>query len=244
MKKNKFVDVFGFSVFSGDLDDISSNKSPIMINTISPNSYGISTKDPIFKEALKKSDYLLLDGVYFSLASIILKRKFIKKNQGPDVFSYFVNKMNKEYGRIFFLGSNEETLNKIKNRLEVEYPNVYSNYYSPPYKNEFSQFDNSKILDEINSFKPDILFVGMTCPKQEKWVYLNLHKIDAKMICSIGAVFDWFAGNQKKIHPIWWKLRLGWLKRTIDRPEILKRYPSIGIFFWHLLLAIIGFRKY
>ena len=48
----------------------------------------------------------------------------------------------------------------------------------------------------------------------------------------------------KEIAPIWWKLRLAWLKRTIDRPEILKRYPSIGLFFWHLFLAIIGFKKY
>jgi N-acetylglucosaminyldiphosphoundecaprenol N-acetyl-beta-D-mannosaminyltransferase len=83
----------------------------------------------------------------------------------------------------------------------------------------------------------------MTCPKQEKWSHKNKNKLDTKLIISVGAVFDWYAGNQKDIHQLWWKLRLGWLKRTIDRPEILKRYPNIGIFFWHLLLIRIGLKK-
>jgi N-acetylglucosaminyldiphosphoundecaprenol N-acetyl-beta-D-mannosaminyltransferase len=84
----------------------------------------------------------------------------------------------------------------------------------------------------------------MTCPKQEKWAYEHKAKVNAGLICCIGAVFDWYAGNEKTIAPIWWKLRLGWLIRTINRPEILKRYPNIGVFFWHLLLAIIGIKKY
>jgi len=84
----------------------------------------------------------------------------------------------------------------------------------------------------------------MTCPKQEKWAYQNKTKLKTKLICCVGAVFDWYAGNQNEIHPLWWKLRLAWLKRTIDRPEILKRYPNIGIFFLHLFFAIIGIKKY
>ena len=56
----------------------------------------------------------------------------------------------------------------------------------------------------------------------------------------MGAVFDWIAGNQKEIHPMWWKLRLAWLKRTIDRPEILKRYPIIFIYFKDMFMSLFN----
>ena len=151
--------------------------------------------------------------------------------------------MNSESGRVFFLGSSSETLEKIKTRLKSDYPNITPEFLSPPFKSDFSTEDNNLMVEAINNFKPDIVFVGMTCPKQEKWAHQNKNKLETKLVCSIGAVFDWYAGNQKDIHPLWWKLRLGWLKRTIDRPEILKRYPDIGIFFWHLLLTLLRIKK-
>lgn len=238
----KFEEVMGFSVFSDNLENIESKCK--IINTISPNSYGISIKDSKFREALKESDVLVLDGVYFALASIILNGKNIQKNQGPDLFDFFIKKMNRESGKVFFLGSSTTTLDKIKHNIKKEYPKVHSEYFSPPFKSEFNEHDNIEMINAINNFEPDILFIGMTCPKQEKWAIQNKSIINAKMICSIGAVFDWYAGNEKPIAPIWWKLRLAWLIRTIHRPEILKRYPNIGIFFWHLLLSILGNKKY
>lgn len=240
----KFIESLGYRVFSDDLSKIELCDNCKICNTISPNSYGISTKDPLFREALMQTDYLVLDGVYFALSSILLQGKNIKKNQAPDVFNFFIKKMNKESGRVFFLGSSQATLDKIRIRLKNNYPNVSAGFMSPPFKKDFSLEENNSIIETINKFKPDILFVGMTCPKQEKWSYKNKTLIESKLVCSIGAVFDWYAGNQKEIHPLWWKLRLAWLKRTIDRPEILKRYPNIGIFFWHLFLALIGIKKY
>ena len=241
----KIINVLGYNVFSDSLEKISlKNSGAKTLNTISPNSFGISTKDSDFKQSLEESDYLVLDGVYFALASILLKWKNIKKNQGPYVFNFFIKKINKNKGKVFFLGSSQSTLDKIKTKLKIEYPNVSADFMSPPFKSKFSEEDNMLMIKKINEFKPDIVFVGMTCPKQEKWANKNKNKLQTKLICSIGAVFDWYAGNQKDIHPLWWRLRLGWLKRTIDRPEILKRYPNIGIFFWHLLLTIIGLKKH
>lgn len=239
------ITTMGYRVFSSNLDEIElKNFQPKLINTISPNSYGISTKDSEFRKSLQNSDYLVLDGVYFALSSIFLNGKNIKKNQGPDVFFHFMKRVNDENGKVFFLGSAPQTLEKIKLRSSKEYPNLTIEVYSPPYKDEFTNEDNGKMIEAINSFNPDVLFVGMTCPKQEKWAYQHKTKLNTKLICCVGAVFDWYAGNQKEIHPLWWKLRLAWLKRTIDRPEILKRYPNIGIFFLHLFYALIGIKKY
>ncbi len=241
MKKN--VSVFGFEVYDDHLDKISFTSDMIIINTISPNSYGLSKKDKLFKDSLLNSDYLMLDGVYFSLAPILLKGKGIKKNQGPFLFESFLKRINKNKGKIFFLGSSLKTLKKIKIRLNKEYPNVKSEFFPPPYKKVFTDEENFLMISKINEFKPDVLFVGMTCPKQEKWVYENRERINAKYAISIGGVFDWYAGNEKEIAPIWWKLNLAWLIRTINRPEILRRYPNIGIFFWDLFLSVIRVKK-
>jgi N-acetylglucosaminyldiphosphoundecaprenol N-acetyl-beta-D-mannosaminyltransferase len=224
MGEPKYVSTLGFKVFSDELDLIPINNTPAkVINTISPNSYGISTKDSVFCESLKKSDYLVLDGVYFAIASIFLQGKNIKKNQGPDVFNHFINWLELNKGSVFFLGSAVETLEKIKLRMVGEYPNIKSNYYSPPFKQEFNKNDNERMVKAINEFKPDILFVGMTCPKQEKWAVEHKELLKTGLIISIGNVFDWFAGTQKAIHPIWYKLRMAWLIRIFLRPEVFKR---------------------
>ena len=240
----KRVEVFGFSVFSDELGRIPLQRPCATVSTISPNSYGIATRDPEFRKALEQADYLVLDGVYFGLSSILLQRRTIQPNQGPDVFAFFIRKLNELGGKAFFLGSSEDTLGKIRRRAALEFPNVTIDAYSPPFKAQFDDDDNRVMLEKINRFAPDIVFIGMTAPKQEKWAHRHRDRLDAKLAISIGAVFDWYAGNEKPVAPFWWKMRLGWLIRTIRRPEILKRYPSIFIFFWHLLLAVAGIKKF
>ncbi len=244
-EKLKFVDTIGFRVFSDDLSKISLNTTSCrVINTISPNSYGISTKDAAFKEALQSTDYLVLDGVYFAFASLLLKGKNIKKNQGPDVFYHFMDRANQKSSKIFFLGSSPQTLKLIKQKAAFLYPNIKIETYSPPFKPEFNEQENDAMITAVNRFKPDILFVGMTCPKQEKWAIKNRDRINASLVIAIGNVFDWFAGTQKAIAPIWFKLRVGWLVRIFLRPEIFRR--NIGnqmLFFWHVILIFLKIKK-
>lgn len=242
----KFVKTLNFKVFSDDLSKISlENGDCKVINTISPNSYGITTKDPEFEAVLINSDYLVLDGVYFALAPLLLKGQNIKRNQGPDVFAHFINRLNDRSGKAFFLGSTEDTLRKIKEKITVQFPNIRVGYFSPPFKQEFSEYDNSEMVKAINKFNPDILFIGMTCPKQEKWAISHRDQLDAKLAICIGNVFDWYAGTQKAIHPIWFKLRLGWFIRIFLRPEVFKR--NIGnqmTFFRHIVLIKLKLKNY
>lgn len=238
------VESMGYTVFSDNLEKVLLEKGVAKtLNTMSPNSYGIATKDAAFDKALKASDYLVLDGVYFALSTLLMKGKNMKKNQGPEIFYHFMERVQKESGRVFFLGASVETLEKMKSRAAQDYPDVEIGYHSPPYKPEFTDEENQEMLDLVNDFEPDILFVGMTCPKQEKWSDQHKGVLKTSLICSIGAVFDWYAGNQKEIAPIWWKLRLAWLIRTINRPEILRRYPNVGIFVRHMFLFWVGLKK-
>jgi N-acetylglucosaminyldiphosphoundecaprenol N-acetyl-beta-D-mannosaminyltransferase len=134
-----------------------------------------------------------------------------------------MHRLNEDGGTAFFLGSTNKTLKRIKSRAAIEFPRVQIQSYSPPFKSAFSDTDDENMYKRINAAKPDILFVGMTCPKQECWSIKNKLFIQAKLIVNIGNVFDWYAGTQPTVHPIWFKLRLGWLARIVLRPEIFAR---------------------
>jgi len=240
------VETLGFTVYSDELTLIPLKDTRCrVINTISPNSYGITTKDQEFDHALKTSDFLVLDGVYFAFASLMMNGKNIRRNQGPEVFYHFIDRLNREQGKVFFLGASKSTLKKIEDRTKKDYPNLRVGTYSPPFKPEFSELENREMLDQVNSFKPDILFVGMTCPKQEKWAIKHRDQLNANLVICIGNVFDWYAGTQKAIHPFWFKLRIGWLVRIFLRPEVFKR--NIGnqmLFFWHVILIFLKVKRY
>jgi len=94
------VSILGFKVFSDSLSKIpiKGEKCRAINCSISPNNYGMAYKDPQFKEVLQNTDYLVLDGVYFALASIFLKRKNIQKNQGPEVYKHFIGRLNETSG--------------------------------------------------------------------------------------------------------------------------------------------------
>ncbi|GHU82929.1 beta-1,4-N-acetyl- mannosaminyltransferase [Bacteroidia bacterium] len=237
------VEVMGMRVLNDDLSKVPF-EGKILVNTISPNSYGISTNDPKFKEALQKCDILTLDGEYFGLASIFLKGKTIKRQNGPDNFKCFMQKANEISARVFFLGSTERALALIKEKAKVSYPNVIVETYSPPFKKEFNEEDNLAMIKAINDFKPQLLCVGMTAPKQEKWAYQHYKQLDVNVTITIGQVFDWFAGTQDEPNPIWVKIHLLWFIRTIKRPEMLTtRLPMVLKFLWYLFLNILRIRK-
>lgn len=221
--KYKSTNVLGYNVFSSSLDVIDANTEKTLINTFSPNSYGLAKTDKQFKTALKNTDVLVLDGMGVAVGSMMIHGRNIKKIAGEDCFNYFMQLANEREWKVFFLGSTEETLAKIKKRAVQENPDIKVASYSPSYKPEFSAEDNEQMVKAINSFQPDVLFVGLTAPKQEKWAYQHKDLVNARIISTIGNVFDWYAGNSKRPAKIWIKLRLEWFIRIFLRPEIFKR---------------------
>lgn len=239
------INSWNFPVFKGNLSEIGyQNQRQFVINTISPNSYGLACKNPVVKEALQKSDILILDGLYFGCVALFKHGIRINRITGWDAFVFFSNELNKNSGKVFFLGSSEETLDKIKKRYNAEYQNVEVDSYSPPFKQEFTEEDNQSIFKAINVFRPDVVFIGMTAPKQEVWAFRNKTSLDTKVICSVGNVFDWYAGNGTRPGRFWQKTGMEWLIRIFYRPEIFKR--NIGnqmTFFRHLFLNLLHLKK-
>jgi N-acetylglucosaminyldiphosphoundecaprenol N-acetyl-beta-D-mannosaminyltransferase len=193
----------------------------ITLNTINPHSYCIAKSDLKFKNALKSSDVLLPDGIGIVWACKWLLNKRISKISGSDLHDFMLQYALNNSLKIFYMGSSRDTLEKIKSRINSEYPSLEVGFYSPPFSIEFSTEENSEIISSINSYSPDILFVGMTAPKQEKWVFDNKNKISVNAICCIGAVFDFYSGTIKRPHPFWIKMGLEWFIRLIKEPRRL-----------------------
>ena len=139
------------------------------------------------------------------------------------------NSNSKDSKKVMFMGSSERVLGLIKIKSAEIYPNLEVVTYSPPYKPEFSKEDNDAIVTAINSENPDLLWIGMTAPKQEKWTYTHWNELNIHChVGTIGAVFDFFAGTAKRA-PQWWQDHsLEWLYRLIIEPKRMWRRYIIG----------------
>ena len=203
----------------------------LLINTINAHSYNTALKDSLFAEALTKGDVLIPDG-----ASVVMACRWLKAKSQPteriagwNLFVHEMDRLNRKGGTCFFMGSSEKVLELIRKRATVDYPNIKVETYSPPYKPEFSEEDNKGIIEAINKANPDLLWIGMTAPKQEKWTYTHWKELDIHChVGTIGAVFDFFAGTVERA-PLWWQEHgLEWLYRLLKEPKRMWRRYIIG----------------
>lgn len=227
-----------YNLYTGTLNELSF-ESKIVINTINQYSYCVAKEDEEFRHALSCSDILLPDGEGVVLAERILSGRRITKISGADLHVHVLTALNQKNGRCFYLGANDETLHKINTRIKHEFPGIVVGYYSPPYKSVFSDEDNNKMIAAINNFKPDALFIGLTAPKQEKWSLKFKSQIDAKLICAIGAVFDFYSQTVKRPSDFYIRYKLEWFGRLLSNPKKMwKRYLYYGPIYAYYIIKL------
>ena len=221
----------------------------LLINTINAHSFNTAKKDQLFADALTNGDVLIPDGVSIVKACRWIKAKSQPKERiaGWDLFSFEMEKLERESEElrtkseesktVMFMGSSQKVLDLIVKRAAVDYPHLKVVTYSPPYKPEFSDEDNKAIINAINAANPDLLWIGMTAPKQEKWTYSHWKELNIHChVGTIGAVFDFFAGTVERA-PLWWQEHgLEWLYRLLKEPKRMWRRYSIGktLFLWNM----------
>ncbi len=237
----------------------------LLINTINAHSYNTARKDKLFAEALMNGDVLIPDGVSIVKACRWIKAKSQPNERiaGWDLFAFEMARLERESEKcemlnvkleennpilntqhstlkktVMFMGSSQKVLDLIVKRAAEVYPHLKVVTYSPPYKPEFSDEDNKAIIDAINAADPDLLWIGMTAPKQEKWTYSHWEELDIHChVGTIGAVFDFFAGTVERA-PMWWQRHgLEWLYRLQKEPKRMWRRYIIGntLFLWNIL---------
>jgi N-acetylglucosaminyldiphosphoundecaprenol N-acetyl-beta-D-mannosaminyltransferase len=210
-------------------------KRKVLFSTTSSYPIIVAQNSTDFFNHFLQADVVLPDGMSSVLLARLLKHKIPERVAGPDFVDAFLPVAEKEGFKLFFLGATNHTLEKLKTNCLKKYPllNIVG-LLAPP----FSEFDNEidrRLVDTINQAHPDVLFVGMTAPKQELWLSRNFDQLDVLFAMGIGASFDYLAGNKPRVPK--WLGRLGfeWLYRLILEPRRLWHRNLNNIFVVWLL---------
>lgn len=171
------------------------------------------------------------DGGPLSHLGKIRGYKNMDRVTGPDFMSEVFKQSEKMGYKHYFFGSSENTLELMKEKIKINFPNLsIVGSYSPPFR-KISDKENLEIIRMINMANADFVWVGLGAPKQENWMKEHQGQIKGLMV-GVGAGFDYFAGNIKRA-PRWMQKRnLEWLYRLIQDPKrLFKRYFVTNITF-------------
>lgn len=182
--------------------------------------------DPELKKAVDSADIVLVDGKPLIWISKLHRNPVKAKISGSDLVPLLCETAAEKGYSIFIIGGKDGVAKKAKNNLEHKHPEIkIVGTYAPPVGFEKDEVELNKINAMINAVHPDILIACFGCPKQEKWIYENIQKYDAKVSICAGATVDFLAGNVKRA-PKWMSEHgLEWFYRFMQEPNrMFKRY--------------------
>ncbi len=243
--------ILGYNVLCSKLDDLlfelveslDAGARSKFIACVNPHSVEIAKRDKNFEKALKNAHLLLPDGAGIVLASRLLGGKIHKRITGSDLFIGLSRVLNQQGAKgYFFLGATNNTLMKIRDRMSDDFPNIaWKGAYSPPFKPFFNDIDDTKMITAINRAQPHVLWVGMTAPKQEKWIAKNRHRLHVPVVAAVGAVFDFYAGTVNRSNPAFQRVGLEWLPRLLQDPRRLWKRMAVSapLFIFRVFLECI-----
>lgn len=247
-------EILDYSVFSGGkvecVKEIASALRDGMFTSkwlacINPHSYVVAMNDPDFSRCMKSADWLVPDGIGVVLASRLLGGDIRSRVSGSDIFFGVMAELNRIGGSVFFLGASESTLDNITQKITFDYPKVtVVGSFAPPYivGNHFDADTSETMVSKVNEVNPDVLWVGLTSPKQDLWLEQNLPQLEVRFAAGVGAVFDFYGGSVKRPGEVWQNAGLEWLPRLLLEPTRLWRrtFVSAPIFIWAVLKRKFG----
>lgn len=183
-------------------------------------------KDKHLKKFIDHADLVLVDGKPLIWISKWYKRPIREKVSGSDFVPLLCKKAAEKNYSVFLIGGRDGIAKRAGMNLRKDMPKInIVGTYSPPFGFEKDQKELNRINNLINDAHPDILIVCFGCPKQEKWIYENYHKYDAKVSICAGATVDFLAGNISRA-PRWMSEHgLEWFYRFLQEPRrMFKRY--------------------
>ena len=217
---------------------IQRQRPPLTFACANPHSLSVAQEDTHFRNALNSTDIVVVDGIGLSVMARLARVPVGPRITGPDFFQALMRASEHSGGaRVFFFGSTPQVLDRLSRRFKEEYPQLtLCGTLSPPF-GAWSAEENTAMVSKINAAKPDVLWVGMTAPKQEKWVMDHRAALSVPVTGSIGAVFDFFAGTQPRA-PAWVRgLGMEWVFRLMSEPRRLwRRYLVSSMKFVLLML--------
>lgn len=208
------------------IDNVIANNEKIYVVTPNVDHIVKLQNDPEFVRCYDNAGLVLADGAPLILASKLLGTPLKERVAGSDLFFTLCENSASNKQRLFFLGGLEGVAAKAAEVLKAQFPGInIVGTYSPPFGFEHDQAENAKIIDMINSAEPNILFVGVGAPKQEKWIYNNIKDLNINVAIGIGASFDFAACTIKRAPKSFRNLGMEWFWRFMQEPKrLFRRY--------------------
>jgi len=206
---------------------------------VAPNVFVVTecNRNEGYRKIINSANIAFADGVPLVWASHLLGKFTGGRVAGPDFFSNFNMIAEKEGYSCFYLGGGPGGSEKVAENLKRRHPDLkITGSFSPPI-GEISNRLNDEIIEKINKAKPDILWVGLGAPRQERWIYLNLHRLNINIAIGVGAAFDYEA-EKKRRAPRWMhKIGMEWSYRILIDPALFwkKRYYA---YLWEFILPV------
>ena len=183
-------------------------------------------EDPYLKKVVDNADMVLVDGKPLVWISKLHGKPLKAKISGSDLIPLLCEVAAEKGYRIFIIGGKDGIAEQAKEKLESRLPQIkIVGTYAPPFGFEKNESELDKINQMISAVHPDLLIVCFGCPKQEKWIYENIEKYDAKVSICAGATVDFLAGRVKRA-PRWMcEHGLEWFYRFLQEPKrMFRRY--------------------
>lgn len=182
--------------------------------------------NPTLQNLYNEADLTLCDGVPLIWASKLLGSPLKGRVTGLDLLPQYLKHTSQKGYSNFFLGAKPGIAALLQKKYEQDYPYIrISGIYSPLFAEKFSEEENLKMIGLINEAKPDIVWVSLTAPKQDYWIYEHIQALDAKIVIGIGGAFEVAAGTIPRAPMFMQKNGLEWLYRLYKEPtRLFKRY--------------------
>lgn len=200
--------------------------------------------DPLFKQILNSADLVVPDGMPLVWLGRYHGHALRRRVYGPELVDAFCCITGSKYRHFFYGGMPgvpdllAETLKK-KSGIEV------AGTYSPPFR-KLSVVEDEEVVAQIHTAKPDVLWIGLSTPKQERWMYEHRGELKVPAVVGVGAAFDLNSGRMRQA-PSWMREHgLEWSFRLIQEPRRLwRRYLIYGSeFAWSVTLELLSLRKF
>jgi N-acetylglucosaminyldiphosphoundecaprenol N-acetyl-beta-D-mannosaminyltransferase len=190
------------------------------------HSVMVAQDDPAMKEALVDSVITVPDGMPIVWAANMLGEHLPNRVYGPELMRRYCNRSVERGHRIWLYGGRDQgALVQLALSLRQKHEGIkIVGGYSPPFRALTAEEDDA-IADQINQARPDVIWVGIGVPKQEKWMVRMRPRLEAPVMCAVGAAFDFRAGRVSQA-PHWMQERgLEWTYRIAQEPRrLLPRY--------------------
>lgn len=245
MKKNNFLVGIRFGNYTKSdvimqLKEVISSNHKVILAAIDVMSLCRIVKTKWIKDYINSCDYILPDGYYVYAAAKFLKVNIIEQITAFDVAQAILDYSKKSNIKIFFLGSTDTQNSLLISNMKAMYG---SNIVAGGRDGYFGEQEYDSIVNEINSSRAEVLFVGISSPQREKFLNATRNNINANIIFPVGGLFDIWSGRVSRAPKIFILLKLEWFYRFISEPHRMWRrvfyyYPKF--IFMIIVAKILG----